>query len=196
MYIFGNAGPWVCPGRNVYSDGPTDREEGGAAVMGVQMVDIPQDVRADFCLLCTDDSLMLEGIAPGDIFVYSCGRGSQWGTCSGFARWGNPRWKCVAHRRTLVHHSSFTALQSKNICRRRFYEGACCWCRCGLDTLAGGEPSNRRKRRWKKGGKQAVNKSAMLSGSSVNVQTIEREGITLKFEKVYWFQSKAHRKTN
>ena len=32
MYIFGNAGPWVCPGRSVYSGGPAGREEGGAAV--------------------------------------------------------------------------------------------------------------------------------------------------------------------
>lgn len=73
MYIFGNAGPWVCPGRSVYSGGPAGREEGGAAVMGVQMVAIPQDVRADFCLLCTDDSLMLEGIAPGDILFIHAG---------------------------------------------------------------------------------------------------------------------------
>ena len=41
--------------------------------MGVQMVAIPQDVRADFCLLCTDDSLMLEGIAPGDILFIHAG---------------------------------------------------------------------------------------------------------------------------
>ncbi len=33
MYIFGNAGPWVCPGRSVYSGGPVGRKEGGAAVM-------------------------------------------------------------------------------------------------------------------------------------------------------------------
>ena len=33
MYIFGNAGPWVCPERSVYSGGPAGREEGGAAVM-------------------------------------------------------------------------------------------------------------------------------------------------------------------
>ena len=33
MYIFGNAGPWVCPGRSVYSGGPAGRAEGGAAVM-------------------------------------------------------------------------------------------------------------------------------------------------------------------
>ena len=32
MYIFGNAGPWVCPGRSVYSGGPAGRAEGGAAV--------------------------------------------------------------------------------------------------------------------------------------------------------------------
>lgn len=32
MYIFGNAGPWVCLGRSVYSGGPAGREEGGAAV--------------------------------------------------------------------------------------------------------------------------------------------------------------------
>ena len=33
MYIFGNAGPRVCPERSVYSGGPAGREEGGAAVM-------------------------------------------------------------------------------------------------------------------------------------------------------------------
>ena len=32
MYIFGNVGPWVCPGRSVYSGGPAGREEGGAEV--------------------------------------------------------------------------------------------------------------------------------------------------------------------
>lgn len=32
MYIFGNAGPWFCPGRSVYGGGPAGREEGGAAV--------------------------------------------------------------------------------------------------------------------------------------------------------------------
>lgn len=32
MYIFGNAGPWVCLGRSVYSGGPAGREEGGEAV--------------------------------------------------------------------------------------------------------------------------------------------------------------------
>lgn len=32
MYIFGNAGPWVCPGRSLYSGGPAGRAEGGAAV--------------------------------------------------------------------------------------------------------------------------------------------------------------------
>lgn len=32
MYIFGNAGPWVCSGRSVYSGGPAGRAEGGAAV--------------------------------------------------------------------------------------------------------------------------------------------------------------------
>lgn len=32
MYIFGNAGPWVCPGRSVYSGGHVGREEGGEAV--------------------------------------------------------------------------------------------------------------------------------------------------------------------
>ena len=33
MYIFGNVGPRVCPGRSVYSGGPAGRAEGGAAVM-------------------------------------------------------------------------------------------------------------------------------------------------------------------
>lgn len=32
MYIFGNAGPWVCPGRSVYSGGHVGREEGDEAV--------------------------------------------------------------------------------------------------------------------------------------------------------------------
>ena len=32
MYIFGNAGPWFCPGRSVYSGGPAGRAEGGAEV--------------------------------------------------------------------------------------------------------------------------------------------------------------------
>lgn len=32
MYIFGNAGPWVCPGRSVYGGGPAGRAEGGTAV--------------------------------------------------------------------------------------------------------------------------------------------------------------------
>lgn len=32
MYIFGNAGPWVCPGCSIYSGGPAGRAEGGAAV--------------------------------------------------------------------------------------------------------------------------------------------------------------------
>lgn len=32
MYIFGNAGPWVCLGRSVYSGGHVGREEGGEAV--------------------------------------------------------------------------------------------------------------------------------------------------------------------
>lgn len=73
MYIFGNAGPWFCPGRSVYSGGPAGREEGGAAVMGVQMVAVPQDMQADFCLRCNDNSLILEGIFPGDILFIRAG---------------------------------------------------------------------------------------------------------------------------
>ena len=39
MYIFGNVGPWVCPGRSLYSGGPAGREEGGAAVMDAVRLD-------------------------------------------------------------------------------------------------------------------------------------------------------------
>ena len=39
MYIFSNAGPWVCLGRSIYSGGPAGREEGGAAVMDAVRLD-------------------------------------------------------------------------------------------------------------------------------------------------------------
>lgn len=41
--------------------------------MGVQMVAVPQDMQADFCLRCDDNSLMMEGIFPGDILFIHAG---------------------------------------------------------------------------------------------------------------------------